>query len=506
MGGIHLPSFLDFDFKTSPHLHQLRECEEHGDDEARAMAWTMRTGKSKTAIDRAFYLFARGLIDAVLVIAPNGVHANWVEREFPIHAWDGVSWSALTWRSKVVSTKAGNKLGIDKTLDWQIEREQWYQALKAGMKTRELFVLAIATETMIRKDVRNAVARLLRNRRVLLVVDESDDFGTPGSTRTKMIRSMRKKCPYRIIMSGTMVTANPLAAWSQYEILAEGALGFAKYAAFKAHFAEYETAYSRHGKYPKLVGFKNLDELRERIAAWSSVVLRSDVKMSRPIPEDIEITPTDEQREAYETLRESFILALEAGEISVGERAPRFQKMQQVFSGFVNDEYKSRHILKGANPRLDATAHQCFLAPGKFIVWCEFQADIDFLTARLLKDGMKVVAYHGRISDTQKTANLKAFKHDATVDGLVGQWQAGGRGLDMSEASTIINHSHTFKARLRAQAAERASKIGGGPVRIIDVIAPGPDRYILKKTKERIDIADSLAGRGLKNLLEGLAL
>ena len=500
-----MASFLDFDFKTRPHLHQLRECEEHADAEARAMLWTMRTGKSKTTIDRACYLYRKGRIDGVLVIAPNGVHANWIEREFPLHAWDSVPWSALAWRSKVASAKGGNRLGIDKSLDWKIERELWYQRLKAGMKTRELFVLAVATETMTRKDVRQAVARLLRNRRVLLAVDECDDFGTPGVTRTKMVRSLARRCPFRIIMSGTSLDSNPLASWSQFEILERGALG-PDYAQFKTRFAEYETGYSRHGKFPKLIGFKRLPELRERISHWASVVLRDDVKMSPLIPEDVLISPTDEQVTAYETLRESFILALEAGEISVGERAPRFQKMQQVFSGFVNDEYKSRHVIPGANPRLDATAHQCFLAPGKFIVWCEFQADIDFLTKRLLADGMKVVPYHGRISDAQKSANLKAFNADPTIDGIIGQWQTGARGLDMSVASTIINHSHTFKARLRKQAQDRASKIGGGAVRVIDIIAPGPDRHILKTTKSRINVADTVAGSGLKALLEGMGV
>jgi hypothetical protein len=76
----------------------------------------------------------------------------------------------------------------------------------------------------------------------------------------------------------------------------------------------------------------------------------------------------------------------------------------------------------------------------------------------------------------------------------------------MSVASTIINHSHTFKARLRSQAAERASKVGGGPIRYIDIISPGPDRHILKTTTNRINVADSVAGRGLKRLLEGMTL
>lgn len=501
-----MPSFLDFDFKTPPRMTQLRECETYGDAEARAMAWTMRSGKSKTAIDRAFYLYNRGLIDAVLVIAPNGVHINWAERELPLHAWDDVAWSVLAWRSKVVSAKAGNRLSADKTKAWLIERTQWIEDLKTGLKNSPLFFLSIATETMTRKDVRQIVARFLRRRRVFLIVDECDDFGTPGSTRTKMIRALARRCPYRLIMSGTMLDSNPLAAFSQFEILQKGALGFETYDRFKDHYAEYETAYTAHGKYPKFVRFKRLDELRERIAQWTSVVTPEDAGILEPIAESIHFEATDEQRAIYEQLRESFIVDLEEGRIDVGERAPRFQKMQQVFSGFVNDEFKSRNLIKGANPRLDATAHQCFLAPGKFIVWCEFQADVDFVTERLARDGMVVVPYHGRTPDAEKLANLRAFNSDSSIDGLVGQWQTGGRGLDMSVASTIVNHSHTFKARIRRQASARASKVGGGPVRLIDIVGPGPDHHILKTTNNRINVADSVAGSGLKRLLEGMTI
>lgn len=508
-----MTSFLDFDFKTTPFLHQLRECEEHADADARAMAWSMRTGKSKATIDRAMHLYKTGQIDAVLVVAPNGVHVNWVEREFPIHAWDSVPWTALAWRTDIAGAKGGNRKSWSARLDYEVATAGWHAALAAGRKTPKLFVMAIATETMQRDDVRKAVAKLFKSRRVFVVIDESDDFGTPGSLRTKMARAFVRRSAKRLILSGTMLTGSPLAAFSQFELLEKGALGFDTYDEFKNHFAEYETAYSARGSYPKLKCFKNLDDLRDRMAKWTSVVLREDTDMpelemfswrnGKPV---VNITPTDEQRAVYEELRESFLIDLDAGRVSVGERAPRFLKMQQVFSGFINDEYKDRHIIPGENPRVDATAHECFLAPGKFIVWAEFQADLDFLAKRLTDDGMKIVQYHGRVSAADKLANLKAFNNDPSIDGFLGHVQAGGRGLDISVASTIINHSHTFKARMRAQSLERASKIGGGNIRVVDIIAPGPDEYILKTTASRVDIADAVAGRGLRDLLESLAL
>lgn len=501
-----MPDYLDFDFKTPPFTHQLRELEEHGDDVARAMAWTMRTGKTKTVIDKACYLYKRGKIDGLLIIAPNGVHLNWLEREIPLHMWDSVAHEMLGWRSAVVSAKAGNRLGMDKSLAWAIDRETWYNDLKAGLRTDKLSVLAIATETMIRDDVRKAVARFIKWRKVLVVVDECDDFGTPGATRTKMLRAIVKRCPYRVIMSGTMADSSPLALWSQYELLAPGALGCKKYESFKLKYGVYEMQSARGQTFPKLTGFQRLPDLRKRTAQWTSVVLRDDVNMSKLIHESIYFEATDDQKTAYAELRESFLLDLAGDRVSVGERAPRFQKMQQVFSGFVNDLSGRRHLIPGGNPRLDATAHQCFLAPGKFIVWCEYQADIDMVVARLKKMGMRVLEYHGRVSDTDKQKVRSRFNTDPDVDGVVGQVVAGARGFDMSGASTIINHSHTFKARMRKQARERASKIGGGPVRFIDIVGPGPDRHVLKTTNNRINVADSLVGSGLRALLKRMRL
>lgn len=500
-----MSNFLDF--KTNPFLHQAREFEEHCFDDARAMAWSMRTGKTKAVIDRAMAMHDEGIIDAVLVVAPNGVHLNWIERELPIHGWDRIKWHGMAWRSAVVSSKGGSKLGRDAKLNWELDQAVWLEDFKRALKSPTLFFMAIAAETMIRPDVRRLVARLFRRRKVFTVVDESDDFGTPGSIRTKMARAFARRAVKRVILSGTMLTGSPLAAFSQFEILEKGALGFADYDEFKRHIAVYELTTTRGGrKFPKLVGFQNLEDLRARMAKWTSVVLRSETDMPALNKRPVYITPTPEQVTIYERLRESFLIDLDAGLVSVGERAPRFQKMQQVFSGFVNDEYKQRHFIPGGNPRLDATAHECFLAPGKVIVWCEFQPDLDMVAKRLRADGMKVVEYHGRVSDKQKQINLKAFNSDPSIDAFVGHVQAGGRGLDISVASTIINHSHTFKARMRAQAIERASKIGGGNIALVDIIAPGPDVYILKTTSGRVDVADKVVGSGLRDLLESLAL
>ena len=48
------------------------------------------TGKTKVIIDNFSHLYYKGYVDAVFVIAPNGVHRNWINDEIPKHMPDAV--------------------------------------------------------------------------------------------------------------------------------------------------------------------------------------------------------------------------------------------------------------------------------------------------------------------------------------------------------------------------------------------------------------------------------
>ena len=173
-------------FKTRPFRHQLFAFERFAESEVAALAWTMRTGKSKHCIDRACHMFLNepedggGCVDGVLIIAPNGVHANWIEREWPIHVWDGVPSIRVAWRSSAMGAKGGNGKGKAAREEWAAEREFFWNDLRLSKTTRKLVVFACNSESITRKDVRKAVANFLKTRkRVMLIVDESDDFCAP---------------------------------------------------------------------------------------------------------------------------------------------------------------------------------------------------------------------------------------------------------------------------------------------------------------------------------------
>ena len=492
------------DFRTAPYSHQLREFEAHCESPGRALLWVPRTGKTKSVIDTACHLHKEGHIDAVVVLAPNGVHENWIRRELPKHGWPTTEYKALAWRTSVAGEMGVKRAPAAEREAWQETHDGWWRMMDHMLSLPVLTWFAFNSESVIRDDVRRVLARVMRRRRVLAVFDESDDFRKPGSKRTKMMRALANKAAYRRILTGTAVHNSPLAAWSQYELLQPGALGFARYRDFKRRHAVYETCTTRAGRsYTKLVEYTNMDELRDRMAEWSSVVLREDCD---DLPDVVgrvrSIAPSDEQLRLYRELHSEFLLTVGGKRVSIGEDTTRLNKLQQVMSGFLIDEYGDVHDVPGINPRLEALSDEVYLSPCKVIVWCQFREDIRRVASRLRADGHEIVEYHGGIGDDDKQAALDGFQNDAAVKALVGQPGAGGRGLDMSAAGEIYNYSHTFDAIYREQSKERATAVGGENIGLVDFMAPGVDHYVRENVDGKISVADAVAGHGLREALE----
>ena len=108
--------------------------------------------------------------------------------------------------------------------------------------------------------------------------------------------------------------------------------------------------------------------------------------------------------------------------------------------------------------------------------------------------------YHGRVPDEDKLRARTLFNTNG-AKALVGQPQAGGRGVEFSGADMVIWYSHIFNAIVRQQANERATKMGGGNVQVLDLVASPTDEYILDTTSENVDVADRVAGRGMQDFL-----
>jgi hypothetical protein len=501
---------LDARFKTEPWEHQLAEFERSAGLPARALIWQMRTGKTKFTLDCASSQWDTGDIDCLLIFAPNGVHSNWLERELPLHLWEGIEHEALAWRTRVAGLKGGNRLSKADKAAWEDCHAAWWAGFHRGIKGKHLLVCSFNSESMIRDDIRRAVAKLLHTRKCFVAWDESTDFRSPGSTRSKMSRALARKAVTRRILDGTMLHNSPLHAFAQFELLEKAALGYARHddrhgPSFLGRYAVFGTETHRGRTHRVITGTQNLEELRDRIAKYSSVVLREDCHgLPALVPVRRPVKLSKEQERLLRELKKQTLVEFEGGElVSIGAQTNRLLKFQQIVGGWLIGEDKVPRRIPGTNPRLEALSKEVYLAAGKVIVWCQFKHELDEVAARLRLDGHTVLEYHGRTSDEDRAYVRSQYPLETEKVVLVAQAQSAGRGLELP-AGLIIWYSHTNNTIIRAQADERATVMGGGNVNLMDFESPAVDGYMLDNLANNISTADDMAGRGLKAVIQRL--
>lgn len=493
---------MEFDFKTKPYRHQDEEFELHRDDPARALIWQMRTGKTKAMVDLACYLYKACEIDAVVVVAPNNVHLNWQRRELPKHLWDSVPSRSFVWDA----VKTAN-------INYDLE----FDAHCA--ETRRLKWYMVNAEALGNEKGRKYLSQFVKSCwRILLIVDEVHEFRWATSKRSRALRSLSNRMAYKRILSANPTDNSPLHAFAEFEILKPGALGFEKYSDFEDRYGVKEEIYVPGGykkdgtkrqprKRVAVTSYQRQDELRASIARWSSLVLRSDCD---DLPEllrgqvDFELLPV--QKRLHNELVRGALARLDGGElIPPAEGGVLVIRLQQIASGFVVDDEGNVVDLMpdNENPRLIALMGAARECPGKFIVWCRFREDVVRVHRFLNTQAFGAVHYYGGTTKKQRVYHEEAFRNSPHCKALVGQYQAGGQGLDFSAAGDIFWYSHTSDLLRRRQADERATQMGGRKIGVTDIVAAGSnDEKMLADLESREVTADYLTGTGLRRYLE----
>lgn len=484
--------------------HQRKEFEEHRDDRCRALLWSMRTGKSKAVIDKAEYQFSKGAIEGVIVLAPNGVHINWVVNEIP-------RWSRPeNGQPRAVAWEA------PKRADW--DRIAAFDALCAhtgGLKWLTINMEAFGGNTEASRAAFAAVRRFRSacHGRFMLALSEAHHFGHAGAKRTKLARYIGRRAKFITLETGTAILNSPLRWYSMAKIMDDNALGpeFQGdcYEKFVQRFAVIEDSDVRGKRkrraYKKITGYRDLDTIRDLMANYASVVLREDIgDMPALISTERLVVMSEKQRRAYLEMVSRHLVELEATgyKITAADAGARMMKLQQILNGYIKDDKTIIEIDPDA-PIYDALSSEVGgTLPGKSIVWCRYREDIRRVCKRLAHDGYRVLEFHGGVPTDKREEVRLAFQNDPSYTVLVGQPAAGGEGRDFSAADAIIFFSSTPNAIHYEQAKERGTLIAGHPVAIVRIRTPGTvDDRNWSIIDGKVSLADTVSGRGLRDLL-----
>ena len=472
--------------------HQYLERLLHFDDAARGLFWSMRTGKSKSVIDLAASLTTTGKITGMIIVAPNGVHTNWTRRELPKHWPSSLKLECLTWISKTTTAACSSE----------------FLSAHADLKCISVNVEALQIPRF-QKMVRSFLRK--HDGEILIVFDESHLYLSPGSTRTRLARGLSAKCSHRRILTGTSALNSPLHLWPQLELLAPAALGYKTFGAFKNEFAVYEVGYRAGGQqYPKLVRYKNLERLRALVADWVTVVPRSEVVGLPPLLlTERPVLMSTKQAKAYDQIVKRMESEV-SEDLTIEEAIVRITKLRQCLSGYVLDADGGVVEIDPCPPRFQALLDEILgTDPCRAIVWCQYREEMRRLKVFLADNDVLALEYHGGVNAQDRQQHLDLFQNwkiDKPVVFLA-QPQAAGMGLELSNAEAVIWYSHSVDAIVRDQATERATKIDGGSVSVIDILTPGTvDATMLSVVRDKQGLADLVTGAGLSQLIRGTVL
>jgi SNF2 family DNA or RNA helicase len=474
--------------KTQGMQHQLQAVQRMVGRRTYALFMEQGTGKTWTLLADAERLYAKGSIDSVLVVAPNGVHLNWVTREIPAHMEGTIV--ARAWRS---GAGARHMRAL----------EELFQPRPVGAPP-PLRVLAMNIDALVTKKGCACAERFLLSGKALIILDESSRIKNPDAARTKALMRLRRMAVGARIASGTPVTNSPVDIFAQMEFLESGLLGTTSYRAFVAEYADVlpnthpliQNMVSRNPKaaYAQVIArnpdgsprWRNLDKLQRLLEPNSFRVLKKDCL---DLPDKIYKTITFEldaqQQRAYDKMQDE--LRIELGdntELPVSELAALI-KLQQITSGYVNTPMGVRYV-SSDNPRLKTLLDAIEDVEGKFIVWARFREELDAISDALTDAGVACVQYHGGVSRDNREAAVDQFQN-GDVRVFVGQPQSGGIGLTLTAAETVFYFSNDFNLETRLQSEDRAHRIGTKKnVVYIDIAAENTiDEQITKNLRRK---------------------
>ena len=475
-----------YQFKNPPYAHQKAYLQSFWKRPYAALFADMGTGKTYMVINNFSMLYDTGKINAAVIIAPKGVYRNWVDQELPKHLPDHILHRTALWTP---SPRKAEKEALERL--WDV--------------SEDLKILVMNVEALSTKKGAGYVRRFLNATRAFVAIDESTTIKTPTAKRAKAIADLGMHAPYRRIMTGSPITRSPLDIYQQCAFLSKDCLDTPSYYSFRARYAiMVEKSVGTHS-FKKVVGYRKLDELKEKIDKFSYRVRKDECL---DLPDKVfmkrEVQLTKEQVVAYNDMKNLALAMFNDGMVTTVNALTQIMRLHQIVCGHVKlDDDTVKEL---PNYRIEELMSVIQEASDKVIIWATYRHDIEAIKLALSKEyGMTAVGtYYGDTDDEERRRVVREFQDpDSDLRFFVGNPRTGGYGLTLTAADTVIYYSNSFDLEVRLQSEDRAHRIGQTrKVTYVDLMSPGTvDEKIVKALRDKIDLSNAVMGEEMKNWL-----
>ncbi len=316
--------------------------------------------------------------------------------------------------------------------------QDWYEHFKTYYPEYNTFIYSKTREILsnsvviINYDLVWRRPKLSQIENFTLMLDESSMIKNPTSKRTKFI--LKLKAENVILLSGTPCGGKYEELHTQCKLLG---WNISK----KLYWQQYIKFINMDVggfKVPKVVGYKNVDRLKQKLHDHGSIFMKTEEVFD--LPEQVEISVLIENTKEYKKFKKDRLITINDTELVGDTSLTKMLYLRQLASQY------NPNKLNALKDLLESTQDRVII----FYNFTEEMEQIKDLCIRLEKP---VSIVNGQTKDLE---NYKS--KDNTV--VLVQYQAGAMGLNLQLSNKIIYYSLPLASELFEQSKKRTHRIG----------------------------------------------
>jgi len=310
--------------------------------------------------------------------------------------------------------------------------------------------VVITTYTVLARDVEE-MRKLAWH---LVVLDEAQVIKSPDAKATKAVCQLDTR--HRLCLSGTPIENNLQELWSEFAFLMPGLLGDRKQ--FTKRF---RTPIEKNNDAVRRVQL--IRRIRPFLLRRTKAEVATDLPPRHTILRRINLAP--EQRELYETIRGTLydkvreqITGLTAAQSRIVV-LDALLKLRQVCCDPRLVKLQSARLVDTSSKLDDLMDMVEEMIPEgrRILLFSQFTSMLDLIKPRLDTAGIRYVELRG---DTRDRAEPVRVFESGEVPLFLISLKAGGRGLNLTSADTVIHYDPWWNPAAEDQASDRAHRIG----------------------------------------------
>ena len=467
----------DFEFKTKPFAHQIDGVRFGLNKKKFLLCDDQGLGKTKQIIDFVGCLEKTDNINKVLIICGvNSLKYNW-QSEIGIHS-DEKGW-VLGTRFRKTTGKAYEGNTNDKLYDLEhidTIKEKFIitniETMRAGsVKEGKKYYFPIAEQ----------IKELCDNGTISVIAfDECHKSKEPTSLQSRAMINVTAK--YMVAMSGTPLMNNPLDLYFPLHWLGYENHSFYQ---FKQHYC---TLGGWGGS--QVVGYKNLEEIR---AMMDNIMLRRLKTEVLDLPEKIRkieyVDMTPKQNQIYKEVYNGVMSDLQKIKFSNNPLSMMIRLRQATgWTGIISDKVQESAKMD----RMVELVQEIVESGQKAIIFSNWESITEVAREKLKSYNPAYIT--GATKADERMREVDRFQNDDKCKVIIGTIGAMGTGLTLTAAQNVIFLDSPWNMALKAQAEDRAHRIGTkGTVNIITLVCKNTiDERIEELVEKKGQIADAL--------------